>query len=73
MKKIVIIVLTLASCTTVRIPSNYCVVVEEVHYHKKSSTIKPKGSMYWYHYPNHYIHPGDTVQVSFKDRVEPKF
>ena len=71
MKKIVVIVLALTSCTTTRIPSRFCVVVEDVHYHKKTSTIHPKGSDYWYHYPNNNIHKGDTVEVSLLDRVQP--
>lgn len=71
MKKIIVIALTLTSCTATRIPSRFCVVVEDVHYHKKRATIHPKGSEYWYHYPNHNIHKGDTVEVSLMDRVQP--
>jgi len=60
----------------------FCVEVEEVRYRKKGSTsiIRPrcqkKGSrekMPWYRYPTKNIHRGDTVDISEKDLIGPRF
>jgi hypothetical protein len=74
MKKLITIALvTLTSCATVHIPSRHCMVVKYVRYSKHGiSLIKSCPDCVWYKYPNQNIHVGDTVEVSFNDRVEPK-
>ena len=58
----------------------FCIVVEEVRHNGDKTAIKPKcqdpkykGEMPWYRYPTPNIHPGDTVDVSLNELIEPKF
>lgn len=84
MKRIIAIAsIVLTSCTVTKYPSRFCIVVDDVVYKKNNTaSIKPKSNkkgpewwngVAWFRYPNHNIHIGDTVEVSLKDRIEPKF
>jgi hypothetical protein len=84
MKKVLVIVILLSSCSTTKYHSNrFCVVVDDVVYNKRgTASIKPrtnkKGPEWWngpswYRYPNHNIRVGDTVEISMNDRIEPRF
>lgn len=83
MKRIIAIAsIVLTSCTVTKQPSRFCIVVDDVRYNKNNTaSIKPKVKQIapewyravWYKYPNHNIHKGDTIEVSLRDRIEPKF
>lgn len=82
MKKLLVLVLFITSCSTKSLYNSqrYCVVVSEVRYNGKYSSIKPKcqdpnykGKMPWYRYPTPNVFPGDTVDVCDLDRIEPRF
>jgi hypothetical protein len=84
MKRIIAIAsIVLTSCTVTKQSSRICIVVDDVVYKKNNTaSIKPRTNRQgpkwwtevpWFRYPNHNVHIGDTVDISLKDRIEPKF
>jgi len=70
MKKLLLLLTVLSSCVVFkpRPEPRYCVVVDEVIY-KKNNT----ASIRRFRYPNHNIHRGDTVEITMKDAIGPRF
>jgi hypothetical protein len=86
MKKLILLLTVLSSCVVFkpRPEPRYCVVVDEVIYKKNNTaSIRPRsnkkgpewwtGTTIWFRYPNHNIHRGDTVEITMKDAIGPRF
>jgi len=85
MKKLLLLITVLSSCAVFepRPEPRYCIVVGDVIYKKNNTaSIRPRtnkkgpewwNSPKWFRYPNHNIHIGDTVEVTMRDAIEPRF